>query len=135
MNSSLSHSRKEQINYSSFFEPPIFLNKSRNSSKEETEVSINHIKSPESPIRKEHKFMTCSEINNLINSLVSGKNSNVSSSKSNQTKTKFSEYYSNNYQQVTPMTKNMIERRKLQVGRIFTEKYRVWKYRNKRIWC
>ena len=33
------------------------------------------------------------------------------------------------------LLENMIERRKLQVGRIFTEKYRVWKYRNKRIWC
>ena len=112
--SAAKHSRKERINFSSFFEPHVVSTKSlsHTSSKETTEISINNMKNPESPIKKGRKFMTCSEINNLIDSLVSKKDTSSISSISIKPSTKLSVYNSNDYKQITPMTKNMIERRK-----------------------
>lgn len=112
-NSSTANSRKQRINYSSFFESQAFSSKSsiQITSKESTEVSINNIKNPESPINKERKFLTCSEINNLIDSLVSKKSDNSSTSSIKST-SKHSDFNMKNFKQATPITRNMIERRK-----------------------
>lgn len=98
---------KERLNYNSFFDTPTISNCVLPNSKESTEISI---KNSASSIKKPSNFLTCSEINDLIDSLVSKKSSKTSTSSNNQIpKTSGFEV---NFKQVTPMTKTMIERRK-----------------------